>query len=343
MLNLKGFTITANSSPGGSLISLGFQQTASNTFPITIKNGTLMTAGPSSSTGINAISNDSAAGVCLTDVTVDKVVITGRGGLGGLSWQGIAFSTISNCSFIGEMDVALEDRTALGNAYLNDTFEGPDENIAIRASNITLSRANFSGDPAVAATTTTTDAAALARTVKISSLPFNITAPGTYVLAGNLDVTTAGGINISTALAGPVVLDLKGFTLLGNLQFQQTAISIGAPLSTGVSNTFPITIRNGTVKYCLGGLSPQRDLIPPTLSNLTVHDIDFIQSNVFFERVASSLVSGCTFDNSNLTDLTGGNRYRNDIFLNLANFRVGGNQGGGIVDRCVFADTRPQN
>ena len=196
----------------------------------------------------------------------------------GLFLHGIAFSTISNCSvLLRDAGVGITDDTALGNVYLNDTIENADVDFDIRASNITLSRANFDSPPTHTPAPTPTTAI-----VKISSLPFNITAPGTYVLAGDLDVTTAGGINISTALAGPVVLDLKGFTLLGNLQFQQTAISIGAPLSTGVSNTFPITIRNGTVKYCPGGLSATAGSNSAHLSNLTVHDIDFIQSNVFF-------------------------------------------------------------
>src|SRR5271163_2271065 len=54
--------------------------------------------------------------------------------------------------------------------------------------------------------------------IKISSLPFNITAPGTYVLTGNLStqiVGATGDINISTNIAGPVVLDLKGFSITG--------------------------------------------------------------------------------------------------------------------------------
>ena len=106
--------------------------------------------------------------------------------------------------YLGDTGTGITDDTALGNVYLNDTIENADVNFAIRASNITLSRANFDSPPTHTPAPTPTTA-----TVKISSLPFNITAPGTYVLAGDLDVTTAGGINISTALAGPVVLDLK--------------------------------------------------------------------------------------------------------------------------------------
>jgi len=133
-----------------------------------------------------------------------------------------------------------------------------------------------------------------------------------------------------------VVLDLKGFTLLGNLQFQPTAINIGTPLSTGVSNAFPITIRNGTIKYCFGGLTATAG---SALSNLTIRNIDFIRSNVFLQRVGSSLVSGCTIEYSNFTDVSGGNRYMNDVFLSPVYFAVGTT----VIDRCVFADTRPNS
>jgi hypothetical protein len=53
------------------------------------------------------------------------------------------------------------------------------------------------------------------RPTVITSLPFIITTPGTYVLAGDLSSTVANvdAIQISTATSGPVIVDLKGFTL----------------------------------------------------------------------------------------------------------------------------------
>jgi hypothetical protein len=54
--------------------------------------------------------------------------------------------------------------------------------------------------------------------ILISSLPFTITAPGTYVLTGNLtssDSTNAAAIRIPTNIPGPVTVDLNGFTLTG--------------------------------------------------------------------------------------------------------------------------------
>lgn len=56
-----------------------------------------------------------------------------------------------------------------------------------------------------------------AANIKISSLPFAITVPGTYVVTGNLTFpgTTNAAITISTDIPGPVIVDLKGFTLTG--------------------------------------------------------------------------------------------------------------------------------
>jgi hypothetical protein len=344
VIDLKGFTITANAAPNQfqSLISLNSQQTVSNTFPITIKNGTLATAAPAS--GITAIANSDmagAGGVGATDVTIDNVVIIGGGGNIGI-FGGVAFSTISNCTFIGDMGIAIFDRSALGNLYLNDTFEGPRVNIRVDTDAITLSQASFSSaetTPTPTATpTATAPPTALARIIKISSLPFNITAPGTYVLTGNLDAS-AGGINISTALAGPVFVDLKGFTILGNHR-NPTAINIGAPLTPGIANTFPITLRNGTIQYSPQGLSASAS--PAFISHLTINNIDFISSNVSLGQVNSSLVIHCTFDGSEFADgnSVGGNRYIDDNFFFPGVFVVA-SRNITVVNRCIFSDTRP--
>jgi hypothetical protein len=98
-----------------------------------------------------------------------------------------------------------------------------------------------------------TTQAAKTSTIPISYLPFDITAPGTYVLTANLISTATrlnfegynGAINISGALMGPVVVDLKGFTLTGP-GANSIGIDIGA-FSNGLTNTYPITIRNGTL------------------------------------------------------------------------------------------------
>jgi hypothetical protein len=81
-----------------------------------------------------------------------------------------------------------------------------------------------------------------AANIKISSLPFNITAPGTYVLTGNLSYTSGssfGAISISGQIEGPVVVDLKGFTITGDV----VASNVGVLIRDG-TETYPITIRN---------------------------------------------------------------------------------------------------
>src|ERR1700761_5664096 len=65
-----------------------------------------------------------------------------------------------------------------------------------------------------------TTQAAKNATIPISYMPFSITAPGTYVLTGNLTFSPSTSvvvpaITVSTAISGPVVIDLKGFTLTG--------------------------------------------------------------------------------------------------------------------------------
>jgi hypothetical protein len=64
--------------------------------------------------------------------------------------------------------------------------------------------------------------AAQSANIQISSLPFAITAPGTYVVTGDLTFSSppqpngasVAAITISTALSGPVVVDLKGLALI---------------------------------------------------------------------------------------------------------------------------------
>jgi hypothetical protein len=54
-----------------------------------------------------------------------------------------------------------------------------------------------------------------AANIQILSLPFNITAPGNYVLTGNFNYSGSPAINITGPFSGPVVLNLKGHTING--------------------------------------------------------------------------------------------------------------------------------
>ena len=71
-------------------------------------------------------------------------------------------------------------------------------------------------------------------------------------MTGNLTFSPLSGtaITVSTALSGPVVIDLKGFTLTGpglGLDIHTVGVGIGFDANTSVGNTYPITIRNGTL------------------------------------------------------------------------------------------------
>jgi hypothetical protein len=80
---------------------------------------------------------------------------------------------------------------------------------------------------------------AQAANIKISSLPFAITAPGTYVVTGNLTfaaTTNVAAITISTAIQGPVIVDLKGFTLTGGAG---DSIGVGIGVFAGTMDRTP--------------------------------------------------------------------------------------------------------
>jgi hypothetical protein len=87
---------------------------------------------------------------------------------------------------------------------------------------------------------------AQAANIKISSLPFNITAPGTYVLTGNLTFASGNqaGINVISNVSGPVVVDLKGFILAGSGAAQHPSSgSVGVLIGNLISGDFtpPVT------------------------------------------------------------------------------------------------------
>jgi Right handed beta helix region len=182
-------------------------------------------------------------------------------------------------------------------------------------------------------------------------LPFIITAPGTYVLTGNLHYTGTDSartaISISGAIAGPVVLDLKGFTITGvpSPDFGADCISIFGS-NTGL---YPITIRNGTITKFETGVDANLSRVT-TVSNVTINNVIFDQNaeGVSFTFVDSSTIKNCTFKNMSPYGIfdyqsTGGNSYNSDIFVGSGNalYVQGQFQGNGgtplVLDRCDFA------
>jgi hypothetical protein len=173
-----------------------------------------------------------------------------------------------------------------------------------------------------------TTQAAKSTSTPISYLPFNITAPGTYVLTRDLISSATRGdaynaaINISTAISGAVVVDLKGFTVTGPGS-NSFGVTIG-PNQSAVANTYPITIRNGTINNVEIGVI----VLGINGSKITINNIVFnimstgnaVGYGVNFFNVSNSIVSNCTINGATygLADYTslGGNLYSNITFGN---------------------------
>jgi hypothetical protein len=189
---------------------------------------------------------------------------------------------------------------------------------------------------------------AQAANIKISSLPFAITAPGTYVITGNLAfpvTANVAAITISTAIKGPVIVDLKGFTLTGAAG-SSVAIGIGLFAGTGpISNTSPITVRNGTLKNFGFGVWAEGAIY----SSIDLQGLAFFTGNngafsagVLFSTVESSIISNCSFSGGSVgiedAQSPGGNIYINDSFLNVDPLScLGGSSNIPIVlNRCSF-------
>jgi hypothetical protein len=205
---------------------------------------------------------------------------------------------------------------------------------------LVLDRCQFAPPPATGLITSAiaTQAAPKSTSIKISSLPFTITAPGTYVLTGNLSYT-GGGINpaisINGTIAGPVILDLKGFTLTGDVGTNYNAcISI-----SGSGGLYPVTIRNGTISKFEEGV------LDNSVSNIAVNHMVFDQTSngVSLNFVDLSTIQNCTFNLNSygIEDRRsiGGNNYNNNIFIGggIAVFVQSQFQRTLVLDRCDFA------
>ncbi|MBV8142978.1 MAG: hypothetical protein JOZ60_13145 [Verrucomicrobia bacterium] len=159
--------------------------------------------------------------------------------------------------------------------------------------------------------------------VVISAVPFTITAPGTYVLAGNLTcpATPNGAINIPSNLPGPVVVNLKGFTITG-----PGGSTTGVSIAGQSTNTYPITVQNGTLNsfgvgvdaVSLGPLHKHmhditidKIVVTPTPTSAYLYSTGF-----YFYEVSSSVVSNCTVNGGlyGIVDIPdeGNNSYSND-------------------------------
>jgi hypothetical protein len=159
--------------------------------------------------------------------------------------------------------------------------------------------------------------------VIISAVPFTITAPGTYVLAGNLicPASPTGAINIPSNLQGPVDVNLKGFTITG-----PGGSTTGVSIVGQSTNTYPITVENGTLNSFGVGVDAEslgplhkhmhditikKIVVTPTATSVYLYSTGFL-----FYEVSSSVVKNCTVNGGlyGIVDIPdeGSNSYSND-------------------------------
>ena len=206
--------------------------------------------------------------------------------------------------------------------------------------------------------------AAQAANIQITSLPFTIGAPGTYVITGNLNFTAPtspftstffAAILIPTSLSGPVILDLKGFTLTSN--GPNVTASVGVGIGGGfvgpfVANAFPITVKNGSLNNFQAGIWASQaeagPVIPPPLTNIEVSNMSFstLSQGIIFFEVNSSTVKNCTFNNAGIEDTlsAGGNEYTTLTFKGNGGLSIASDRAASglpnttiVLDDCRFA------
>jgi hypothetical protein len=99
----------------------------------------------------------------------------------------------------------------------------------------------------------TTVFAASGANIPITTLPFNITVQGTYVLKADLNylaVSNTPAIVIANNISGTVLVDLRGFTITGGGETSQNNISLGISIgyyNADATNAYPIIIMNGAL------------------------------------------------------------------------------------------------
>jgi hypothetical protein len=179
--------------------------------------------------------------------------------------------------------------------------------------------------------------------VIITALPFTITAPGTYVLKNNLLFNSDPNgiaIQIETTVQGSVTLDLQGFTITGpNVASitpgEATAASVGVAIggdtaSRGITNQYPIAIKNGTLTGFMtdvragddggaGGI-PIKPINALAAKNLTLNTVKLngTRQGVGFRflTVNSTIIDSCTFQDAVSSGIVEGPAGKNNHYTN---------------------------
>jgi hypothetical protein len=184
--------------------------------------------------------------------------------------------------------------------------------------------------------------------IRISTLPFTISAPGTYVVTRDLSwfdpsgqpaITIQSPDNGFAGFAGPVILDLQGHTITGN---SQGGVGFGTGIlvvQSGLPNPASITVTNGTIiNYATGveARPPYRDMFAYAilLNNLNISGAQSAYGGapgvtqqgaaIHFDFVANSAVTNCKIRSSvygiQTIECGGGNHYSNDSFSSVNTF-----------------------
>lgn len=194
-------------------------------------------------------------------------------------------------------------------------------------------------------------------TVPIIRLPYTITTPGIYVLTSDLSFPVPSGttsatpaILIATNIPGEVIVNLKGHTITST---GNNSVGIGIGFVTpGIANTYPITVRNGTLQNFSFGVWAESGNTTVFLSNITVGDLTvnileqsgINNAGVLFDVVNNSVVRNSTIKQTNIgiEDFlsAGGNKYVNVTFQSVGEtLTVNGDQNGPnvLLEQCEYA------
>jgi hypothetical protein len=158
-----------------------------------------------------------------------------------------------------------------------------------------------------------------AANIQITSLPFTISTPGTYVVTRDLSYSSQQGaaINILTTLAGSVVLDFQTHTITG-AGGESFGVEIGG-VSEYAENSYPITIRNGTIQGFLIGIDAEQGNRAKT-TELTVKSMNLwtMMYGAKLLNTSHSSINNCVFTETSYginDDGTGANNsYVNNTF-----------------------------
>jgi hypothetical protein len=187
----------------------------------------------------------------------------------------------------------------------------------------------------------------------ITTLPFQITAPGTYVLAKNLTLTgNQAAIIIGTSfygppingpviIGGPVVIDLGGFTISANSSSAGGTGILVNSINNGTTVSYPVTVQNGTITGFQSGASIGLS------SNVTISHIVFknVPWGVQIGSSSDIAIDNCKFNGSQTgiqdSSPEGGNSYHHTTFVNCQTdlYVSGSRLTTAVLGNCHFNDS----